>query len=47
MKTPGKKREKCSPNVVFVGDFDKCVIRNTKCRNCVEEMPVEEKNSGR
>jgi len=30
LKTPGKKRQKCSPNVVFVIDFDKCVIRNTK-----------------
>jgi len=27
---PGKKRQKCSPNSVFVDDFDKCVNRNTK-----------------
>ena len=32
---------------MFVDEFDKCVIRNTECRNHVEEMPVEEKNSGR
>jgi len=30
LKTPGKKRQKHSPDVVFVDDFDKCVIRNTK-----------------
>jgi len=30
LKTTGSKRQKCSPNVVFVDDFDKCVIRNTK-----------------
>jgi len=28
-KTPGRKRQKHSPNV-FVDDFDKCVTRNTK-----------------
>ena len=39
--------QKHSPNVAFVDDFDKYVIRNTECRNYVEEMPVEEKNSGR
>ena len=46
MKTPGKKRQKHSPNVVFVDDFDKCVIRNKEFRIYVEEMPVE-KNPGR
>jgi hypothetical protein len=29
LRPPGKKRGKCSHNVVFVDDFDKCVIRNT------------------
>jgi hypothetical protein len=29
LKSPGKKRGKLSRNVVFVDDFDKCVIRNT------------------
>jgi len=29
-KTLGNKRHKHSPNVVFVDDFDNCVIRNTK-----------------
>jgi len=47
LKTRGKKRQKHSPNVVFVDDVDKCVIRNTKSRNYMEEMPVEEKKSGR
>jgi len=27
---PGDKRQKHSPNVVFVYDFDNCVIRNAK-----------------
>ena len=27
---PGKKRQKRIPNVVFVDDFDVCVIRNIK-----------------
>jgi hypothetical protein len=30
LKTLDKKRQKCSPNVVFVDDIDKCVIINTK-----------------
>ena len=44
---PGKKRQKRIPNVVFVDDFDVCVIGNIKSvGNIAEEMPVEEKNSG-
>jgi hypothetical protein len=30
LKTLGKKRQKHSPNVVFVDDVGKCVIRSTK-----------------
>ena len=30
LKTLGKKRQKRSPNVVFVDDVDKCYIINTK-----------------
>ena len=53
MKTPGKKRQKRSPDVVFVDDFDKCVIRNTNsvgiiCRKCElqRKILVEQTLSG-
>jgi len=47
LKTPGKKRQNHIPDVVFVDDFDTCVIRNTECGIYVEEMSVEERNSDR
>ena len=46
MKMPGKMRQNYSPNVVFVDDFDKCVIRNTKCvgitwRKCLLKRQIQ------
>jgi hypothetical protein len=39
LKSPGKKRGKHSRDVVFVDEFDKCVIRNT-----IQELYIQGKN---
>jgi hypothetical protein len=39
LKSPGKNRGKRSCNVLFVDDFDKCVIRNT-----IQDFYIQEKN---
>jgi hypothetical protein len=40
LRSPGKKRRIIERNVVYVDDFDKCVIRNTIQDFCVEEKRV-------
>jgi hypothetical protein len=40
LKSPGKNRGKRSRDVVFVDDFDKCVIRNT-----IQDFYIQEKKS--
>jgi hypothetical protein len=38
LRSPGKKRRIIERNVVYVDDFDKCVIRNT-----IQDFYVQEK----
>jgi hypothetical protein len=40
LKSLGRKRGKLSRNVVFVDDFDKCVIRNT-----IQELYIQQRST--
>jgi hypothetical protein len=40
LKSPGKKRGKHSCNVVFMDDFDKCIIKNT-----IQDFYIQEKSA--
>jgi hypothetical protein len=44
LKSPGRKRGKRSRDVVFVDDFDKCVIRNTIQNFCIQEKKKSANN---